>query len=88
MLADMRRLTLELACRNHPANHVVVGSQDDITALEEWIVYDTEFPNIVHTTRLDVTNGFHSVFTELILPEIDDTAEALLWHVARAIHPH
>lgn len=32
------------------------------------------------TKRLDVTHGFHSVFTEPILPELDSVAKTLAWH--------
>lgn len=80
MLADIRRPTLELACRNHPTNHVVVGSYKDMEALEEYISCHPELANTVRMKRLDVTHGFHSIFTEPILSELDEVAKTLAWH--------
>lgn len=80
VIASTNRPTLEIACYNHPTGNVVVGSDDDISALEDHLVNGRDLPQTPRTRRLNVTNGFHSVFTEPLLPELREIANGLQWN--------
>ncbi|KAF2470760.1 putative Phthiocerol synthesis polyketide synthase type I PpsA [Lindgomyces ingoldianus] len=69
----------EVACYNGPKSHVVVGSTSAIGALEKIIANSPSFRNSVRTERLKVTHGFHSKFTEPLLPYITALARELTW---------
>ncbi|KAK4611258.1 Non-reducing polyketide synthase pkbA [Fulvia fulva] len=61
--------TLEIACYNGRSSHVVVGTASSIDALEAKLP-GTGFK----CRRLPVTHGFHSVFTEPLLPQLRELA--------------
>ncbi|KAK7754813.1 Type I Iterative PKS [Diatrype stigma] len=69
----------EIACYNGPRNHVVVGSSSSIESLEQYIDNNTTLRGSVGTRRLRVTHGFHSSFTETILPHLTAVAKQLDW---------
>ncbi|KAG6007492.1 Type I Iterative PKS [Claviceps maximensis] len=74
--------TLEIACFNHPTNHVVVGTANAISRLELYIA-DNDTPSLresVRAKRLRVTHGFHSALTDSILPELERLASSLQWN--------
>ncbi|CAI6331173.1 unnamed protein product [Periconia digitata] len=77
--------TLEIACYNGPKSHVVVGSPSDMGQLESLIANDSQYKASIRTKGLQVTNGFHSQFTEPLLPHLDDFAQSLKWN-APTIH--
>ncbi|KAK4221363.1 hypothetical protein QBC38DRAFT_522639 [Podospora fimiseda] len=64
-------LYAEIACYNGPKSHVVVGSSKAINLLEGLVS--------VRTKKLNVTNGFHSKYTEGLLPHLTDLAKSLNW---------
>lgn len=70
---------LEIACFNHPKNHVVVGTADAVSAFESKISSDDRWQN-VRAKRLRVTHGFHSALTERILPGLERLASSLQWN--------
>lgn len=72
--------TLEMACRNHPMGHTIVGSGEEVDELEKYISADIKLSKTVKFKRLRVTNGFHSVFTEPILSGVKTVAEACQWN--------
>ena len=63
----------EIACYNGPKSHVVVGSETSVDALISFLGASTR------SKKLPVTNGFHSAFTDPILPYIEELAEGLDW---------
>ena len=65
---------LEIACFNHPTNHVVVGDSEAVTALEN------KLQQSVRTKRLNVTHGFHSQFSEPTLPGLKKLANSVKWN--------
>ena len=69
------RQRIEIACYNGPKSHVLVGTQDAIDRLQN------ELPRTsVRHKRLNVTHGFHSVFTEPILEGLTRVAEELKYN--------
>lgn len=69
----------EVACFNGPKSHVVVGSSKTIAALEKHIADTPSLRSSVRTKKLEVTHGFHSKFTESMLPHLSDVAKTLSW---------
>ncbi|TVY71493.1 Methylphloroacetophenone synthase, partial [Lachnellula suecica] len=69
---------LEIACFNHPTNHVVVGTIKAISALEDYAASEEE--RSLRAKRLKVTHGFHSALTEPLLPELETLANSLQWN--------
>ena len=67
---------LEIACFNHPTNHVVVGDSDAVTAFEKLAASEKH----IRTKRLNVTHGFHSQFSERILPGLAKFANNVKWN--------
>lgn len=67
---------LEIACFNHPTNHVVVGSVRAVDALESHIANSEQSFRV---KRMKVTHGFHSALTESILPELEKLATSMKW---------
>lgn len=69
----------EIACYNGPKSHVVVGTSRDIDALESVVTKSISYRPSVRTKRLQVTHGFHSQFTESLLPHLKILAQSLEW---------
>lgn len=72
-------LYAEIACHNGPESHVVVGSFDAIEFLQQHIANTGHLQNSVRTKKLNVTHGFHSKFTEAMLPHLASLAAQLEW---------
>ena len=64
-------LRVEVACYNGPKSHVLVGNAASIDRVEEIIAGEG---SKIRYRRLQVTNGFHSEFTEPILPGLSELA--------------
>ncbi|KAH8690675.1 putative polyketide synthase [Talaromyces proteolyticus] len=71
---------LEIACFNHPTNHVVVGTSEAVDAFERHIFDDDRLHQTIRTKRLRVTHGFHSALTEDILPGLEKLANTVEWN--------
>ena len=69
----------EIACYNGPKSHVVVGSTEAIDALEKLVINNSSLRDTVRTKKLKVTHGFHSKFTEPLLPHLTALAKELVW---------
>ena len=67
--------SIEIACYNGPASHVLVGPRSAIDTLQTAL----SKASIKHT-RLNVTHGFHSVFTEPLLPDLIKLAGELTYN--------
>ena len=67
---------IEIACYNAPQSHVLVGTQHGIEAVEQYMAQSATFQK-TKAKILKVTHGFHSEFTEPILPGLLDLAEGL-----------
>jgi malonyl CoA-acyl carrier protein transacylase/acyl carrier protein/SAM-dependent methyltransferase len=72
-------LYAEIACHNGPESHVVVGSSEAIELLQQHVANTPHLRNSVRTKKLNVTNGFHSQFTEPMLPHLTSLAMQLEW---------
>lgn len=70
------RKGLEVACFNGPKSQVVVGSQSAIERTEQILKEDPRFQGVKHQ-RVNVSHGFHSIFTEVILEGLDVVAKDL-----------
>jgi acyl transferase domain-containing protein/acyl carrier protein/SAM-dependent methyltransferase len=66
---------VEIACYNGPTSHVLVGTRSAIDGLQNEI----SRASIKHK-RLNVTHGFHSEFTEPLLPGLYSLAEKLTYN--------
>ncbi|KAJ0414363.1 hypothetical protein BJY00DRAFT_318849 [Aspergillus carlsbadensis] len=64
---------LEIVCFNGPKSHVVVGSTAAIDALIDKL----RLSSAVKYKKLNVTHGFHSRFTDPILPALESLAGTL-----------
>lgn len=73
----------EIACYNGPKSHVVVGSEKTIDALEKHITNSSVVQDSLRTKRLNVTHGFHSKFTDALLPHITALAKELVWRLPK-----
>ena len=67
-------LYAEIACHNDPKSHVVVGSSKAIDLLQKHAANKQ-----IRTKKLNVTHGFHSRFTEPMLPYLESLAKELEW---------
>ena len=76
---------IEVACYNGPKSHVLVGSAKAVDALEKFITSRPSLRGSVRTKRLKVTHGFHSTFTDPLLPHLTALAKELTWRRS-AIH--
>jgi len=74
--AELPNDKLEIACYNHPTNHVVVGTTKAVDALESHASNNSS----LRVKRLKVTHGFHSSLTDDLLPEFERLANSLEWH--------
>lgn len=70
----------EIACYNGPKSHVIVGTSRDIDALESVVTNSLSYRTSIRTKRLQVTHGFHSQFTDRLLPHLKILAQSLEWH--------
>jgi acyl transferase domain-containing protein/SAM-dependent methyltransferase/acyl carrier protein len=70
---------IEIACYNGPDSHVTVGSAPAIESLEKFIARDPSLRS-VRMKKLRVTHGFHSKFTDALLPHITALAKSLTWN--------
>jgi acyl transferase domain-containing protein/SAM-dependent methyltransferase/acyl carrier protein len=70
---------IEIACHNGPESHVAVGSANSIAKLENFLANDPSLRGSVRMKKLRVTNGFHSKFTDPLLPHITALAKSLRW---------
>ncbi|KAH8727766.1 BcPKS19, polyketide synthase [Phaeosphaeriaceae sp. PMI808] len=66
----------EISCYNGPKSNVVVGSTNAIDSLEQYI---TSLSNPIRSKRLNVTHGFHSRYTEPMLPHLTALGKQLDW---------
>lgn len=73
----------EIACYNGPQSHVIVGSKDTVEEIEALAgrsqTVHSRTP--VRSHRLNVTHGFHSKYTETMLPQLSQLANELQWNV-------
>ncbi|KAK7430455.1 hypothetical protein QQZ08_002974 [Neonectria magnoliae] len=67
---------LEIACYNSVSSHIVVGKEAWIAIAERILQQDAKYQGI-RFQRLCVSHGFHSRFTEPLLPELIDLEETL-----------
>jgi malonyl CoA-acyl carrier protein transacylase/SAM-dependent methyltransferase/acyl carrier protein len=72
-------LYAEIACYNGPTSHVLVGSSEAIEFLQRHVADTPHLRNSIRTQKLNVTNGFHSQFTEPMLAHLASLAEQLEW---------
>lgn len=72
-------LYAEIACHNGPESHVVVGSSEAVEFLQQYVANTPHLRSVVRTKKLNVTNGFHSQFTEPMLPHLASLAMQLEW---------
>jgi acyl transferase domain-containing protein/acyl carrier protein/SAM-dependent methyltransferase len=70
------KLQVEVACYNGPKSQVLVGSEASIDGL----VHILDQSATVKYKKLNVTHGFHSHFTEPILPELQKLAQDLTFN--------
>ncbi|PTU23969.1 hypothetical protein P175DRAFT_0469512 [Aspergillus ochraceoroseus IBT 24754] len=71
---------IEVACYNGPNSHVLVGSTASIELLESVVASNAAFQDSMRLKRLKVTHGFHSKYTEKLLPRLTDLAKSLTWN--------
>ncbi|KAL7626425.1 hypothetical protein AAE478_003197 [Parahypoxylon ruwenzoriense] len=64
--------TLEVACYNGPTSHVMVGDTRAVDLFEQ-----EALKRGLRYKRLNVTHGFHSRFTEPVVPHLDELASGL-----------
>ncbi|RMD39763.1 hypothetical protein DV735_g5370, partial [Chaetothyriales sp. CBS 134920] len=79
-------LSLEVACYNGPTSHTLVGNPAAVDAVVEIIATRPEKFSGVKLKKLNVTHGFHSVFTEPLLPEIEALGRSLSFSNSASIH--
>ncbi|KAI2621288.1 putative polyketide synthase [Hypoxylon sp. NC1633] len=73
------RNRLEIACFNGPKSQVVVGAASDVDEAEKILRLDQRFRD-VHHQRVNTSHGFHSVFTEPILDQLNAMAKTLTFN--------
>lgn len=71
------RHEIEIACYNGPTSFVLVGTEASIRALEVKLMHHV---SSLKYKMLNVTHGFHSQFTEPLLPSLAELAEGLDFH--------
>lgn len=67
-------LRAEIACYNASTGHVIVGTSKAMDAVEQICKAATQ---PIRHKRLQVTNGFHSEFTEPLIPHVEKLASGL-----------
>jgi acyl transferase domain-containing protein/acyl carrier protein len=73
-LSSMRH-SLEIACYNGPSSHVLVGDKASVNDFEELVSQMR-----LKAKTLQVTNGFHSKFTEPLIAPLWKLASSLRFH--------
>ncbi|EUC42946.1 hypothetical protein COCMIDRAFT_102167 [Bipolaris oryzae ATCC 44560] len=68
--------TLEIACFNAPTNQVVVGNEMAVADVEKVLATNPSFKG-VKSQRVDVTHGFHSIFTEPLRTDFSESLQSL-----------
>lgn len=68
--------SLEIACYNSYNSHIVVGTKASISMVQTVLQQDPQFHGL-RSQLLDVSHGFHSTFTEPLLPYLAQYAETL-----------
>ena len=68
---------VEIACYNGPTSHVVVSDKASADTLESELIRRK-----TRHKRLNVTYGFHSRFTDPLLPHLEELASSLEFHEA------
>lgn len=71
---------VEIACFNGPTSHVLVGTAGSIEYVTRLLAEETATLGTVRNRVLKVTHGFHSEFTEPLLPELARIAEDVTFH--------
>ena len=76
IIADMRTAghNLEIACYNGPKSHVLVGRRASVEYLESTLACANPVKSRIKLKVLEVTYGFHSVFTEPLISRLTDLA--------------
>ena len=72
---------VEVACFNGSGRHILVGSTQSIEALEKHVTNNPSLRDSVRMKRLRVTHGFHSKFTDPVLPHLTTLAKELDWRL-------
>jgi acyl transferase domain-containing protein/acyl carrier protein len=67
---------IEIACYNAKTSQVLVGTESNIALVEQLISTDARFKG-TRQARVKTSHGFHSVFTEPLLEELDAVARTL-----------
>ncbi|EED22678.1 polyketide synthase, putative [Talaromyces stipitatus ATCC 10500] len=68
--------SIEIACYNGQKSHVLVGTETDIGQVERFVATDNKYKG-TRCTRVKTSHGFHSVFTEPLLQDLDEVAQRL-----------
>lgn len=68
---------LDVACFNGPRSHVLVGSSAEVDSA---LVEVAKRAPTAKVKVLDVTHGFHSRFSDSILPDLEKLAQGLTFH--------
>lgn len=81
IIADMKTAghNVEIACFNGPTSHVLVGSQASIEHMENYFAAKKEARSPVKYKVLEVTHGFHSVFTEPLTSGLNELAGTITY---------
>ena len=76
IIADMKTAghNMEIACFNGPTSHVLVGRQASIKPLEDYFAAKKQAKSLFKYKVLEVTHGYHSVFTEPLLSGLNELA--------------
>lgn len=79
IIADMKAAghNMEIACFNGPTSHVLVGRQASIEHLETMFAARKAVKSPIKYKVLEVTHGFHSVFTEPLISRLNKLASTV-----------
>ena len=83
LLIEESALPLEIACFNSSTSQVVVSTEKNIADFESFL--HSKEKGRLRFQRLDVSHGFHSIFTEPLLDDLEATARRLSFKEA-SIH--
>ncbi|KAF2152735.1 hypothetical protein K461DRAFT_225874 [Myriangium duriaei CBS 260.36] len=75
VMAEHSDATFEIACLNGQTSYVLVSDKLSIDYLQS----ELQKRGLKHK-RLDVTHGFHSRFTDDLIPHLEDLASSLTFH--------
>ena len=81
IIADMKTAghNMEIACFNGPTSHVLVGRQASIEHVEDFFAAKKAAESPVKYKVLEVTHGFHSVFTEPLISSLNELAGTITY---------